>query len=156
MQSGALQRLFRHEAAGGIVLMIASALALVLANSPLAGLYDVLLGVKGAVRIGDFGIEKPLLLWVNDGLMAIFFLLVAWKSSASFSRASCLSEAGQYCRRRRRSAGCSFRPCFTSALLGENRVPRPAGRSHQPPTLHSRSASWRYLAAACRVRSSSF
>jgi Na+:H+ antiporter, NhaA family len=76
MPFGALQRLFRHEAAGGVVLMLASALALVLANSPLAGLYDVLLGVTGALRIGDFSIEKPLLLWVNDGLMAIFFLLV--------------------------------------------------------------------------------
>jgi NhaA family Na+:H+ antiporter len=71
-----LQRLLRHEAASGIVLMLASALALVLANSPLAGFYDLLLSVHGSVRIGSFGIEKPLLLWVNDGLMAIFFLLV--------------------------------------------------------------------------------
>jgi NhaA family Na+:H+ antiporter len=71
-----LQRLFRHEAASGIVLMLASALALVLANSPMAGFYDLLLSLHGSVRIGSFGIEKPLLLWVNDGLMAIFFLLV--------------------------------------------------------------------------------
>ncbi len=56
--------------------MLASALALVLANSPLAGFYDLLLSLRGSVRIGSFGIEKPLLLWVNDGLMAIFFLLV--------------------------------------------------------------------------------
>src|SRR5260370_14587646 len=71
-----LQRLFRHEAASGIVLMLASALALVLANSPMAGFYDLLLSLHGSVRIGSFSIEKPLLLWVNDGLMAIFFLLV--------------------------------------------------------------------------------
>src|SRR5947208_15608994 len=71
-----LQRLFRHEAASGIVLMLASALALVLANSPIAGSYDLLLSLHGSVRIGSFGIEKPLLLWINDGLMAIFFLLV--------------------------------------------------------------------------------
>ena len=71
-----LQRLLRHEAASGIVLMLASALALVLANSPMAGFYDLLLSLRGSVRIGRFGIEKPLLLWVNDGLMAIFFLLV--------------------------------------------------------------------------------
>lgn len=76
MRFGTLQRLFRHEAASGIVLMLASALALALANSPVAGLYDLLLSVRGSVRIGGFGIEKPLLLWVNDGLMAIFFLLV--------------------------------------------------------------------------------
>jgi NhaA family Na+:H+ antiporter len=71
-----LQRLFRHEAASGIVLMLASALALALANSPMAEFYDLLLSLRGSVRIGSFGIEKPLLLWVNDGLMAIFFLLV--------------------------------------------------------------------------------
>ena len=71
-----LQRLSRHEAASGIVLMLASALALVLANSPMAGFYDLLLSLRGSVRIGSFAIEKPLLLWVNDGLMAIFFLLV--------------------------------------------------------------------------------
>jgi NhaA family Na+:H+ antiporter len=76
MFMGTLQRLFRHEAASGIVLMLASALALVLANSPMAGSYDLLLSLHGSVRIGSFGIEKPLLLWVNDGLMAIFFLLV--------------------------------------------------------------------------------
>jgi NhaA family Na+:H+ antiporter len=71
-----LQRLFRHEAASGVVLMLASALALILANSPLAPFYDFLLAVRGSVLIGDFGIEKPMLLWINDGLMAIFFLLV--------------------------------------------------------------------------------
>ncbi len=71
-----LQRLFRHDAASGVVLMLASALALVLANSPMAGFYELLLSLRGSVRIGSFGIEKPLLLWVNDGLMAIFFLLV--------------------------------------------------------------------------------
>ena len=74
MRFGLLQRLFHHEAASGIVLMLAS--ALVLANSPMAGFYDLLLSLRGSVRIGSFGIEKPLLLWVNDGLMAIFFLLV--------------------------------------------------------------------------------
>jgi Na+:H+ antiporter, NhaA family len=71
-----LQRLFRHEAASGVVLMLASALALVLANSPLAASYDLLLSLHASVRIGDFAIEKPLLLWINEGLMSIFFLLV--------------------------------------------------------------------------------
>ena len=63
-----VQRLFRHEAASGVVLMLASAFALVLANSPFAGLYDLLLSVHGAVRIGGLGIDKPMLLWINDGL----------------------------------------------------------------------------------------
>src|ERR1700730_2193468 len=76
MPLATLRRMFRHEAASGVVLMLASALALVLANSPLAGFYDLLLSVHASVRIGDFGIDKPLLLWTNDGLMALFFLLV--------------------------------------------------------------------------------
>jgi Na+:H+ antiporter, NhaA family len=76
MRFGRLRRLFRHEAAGGVVLMLASAFALVLANSPWAASYDLLLSVHGAVHIGELGIDKPILLWINDGLMAIFFLLV--------------------------------------------------------------------------------
>jgi NhaA family Na+:H+ antiporter len=76
MPFATLRRAFRHEAASGVVLMLSSALALVLANSPLARFYDLLLSVHASVRIGDFGIDKPLLLWTNDGLMAIFFLLV--------------------------------------------------------------------------------
>jgi Na+:H+ antiporter, NhaA family len=76
MPFATLRRVFRHEAASGVVLMLASALALALANSPLAGFYDLLLSVHASVRIDDFGIDKPLLLWTNDGLMAFFFLLV--------------------------------------------------------------------------------
>ena len=79
MPLGALQRLFRQEAASGIVLMLASALALALANSPFAEFYDLLLSVHGAVRIDGFGIDKPVLLWINDGLMAIFFCSLASK-----------------------------------------------------------------------------
>ncbi len=71
-----VQRLLRHEAAGGVLLMLAAAVALALANSPLAGLYDLLLGLRAGVRIGDLGIDKPLLLWINDGLMAVFFFQV--------------------------------------------------------------------------------
>ena len=71
-----VQRLLRHDAASGVVLMLGAAFALVLANSPFAALYDLLLGLHASVRIGNLGIDKPLLLWVNDGLMAIFFLLV--------------------------------------------------------------------------------
>lgn len=70
------QAFFQHEAAGGIVLMFAAAFALALDNSPLAWLYDALLGTPVVIQIGAFAINKPLLLWINDGLMAIFFFLV--------------------------------------------------------------------------------
>jgi len=71
-----IRKFIRLESAGGIVLIGAAALALVLDNSPLAWLYDRLLQLPLAITIGDFGLQKPLLLWINDGLMAVFFLLV--------------------------------------------------------------------------------
>jgi Na+:H+ antiporter, NhaA family len=67
---------FKMESSGGIVLMFAAVLALVLANSPLDYYYDLLIDTPVTVRVGELLIDKPLLLWINDGLMAIFFLLV--------------------------------------------------------------------------------
>jgi NhaA family Na+:H+ antiporter len=64
------------EAAGGIVLVIAALAALALANSPAAWLYERFLAMPLEIRIDRFGIGKPLLLWINDGLMAVFFFLV--------------------------------------------------------------------------------
>jgi len=72
-----LTEFFRLEAAGGIVLIAAAALALVAANSPLEQMYETFRDLPVQVRIGDLDIAKPALLWINDGLMAIFFLLVA-------------------------------------------------------------------------------
>ena len=64
------------ESAGGLLLVAAAALALVCSNSPLRHAYDALLKIPVEMRFGSFAIAKPLLLWINDGLMAIFFLLV--------------------------------------------------------------------------------
>ena len=72
----AWREFLRLESAGGMILVAAAVLALVLANSPLADLYVQFLGLKLTVMVESFGVSKPLLLWVNDGLMAIFFLLV--------------------------------------------------------------------------------
>jgi NhaA family Na+:H+ antiporter len=66
----------RLESAGGILLVIAAVLALIFANSPLEGLYRELFTMPVQVRVGELNIDKPLLLWINDGLMAVFFLLV--------------------------------------------------------------------------------
>jgi NhaA family Na+:H+ antiporter len=71
-----IEEFFRLEAAGGIVLVGAAALALGVANSPLFDLYRALLALPVGVHVGDFELDKPLLLWVNDALMAVFFLLV--------------------------------------------------------------------------------
>jgi NhaA family Na+:H+ antiporter len=64
------------ESASGILLVFAAILAMVVANSPLAALYGSLIELPLGVRVGALEIEKPLLLWVNDGLMAVFFFLV--------------------------------------------------------------------------------
>lgn len=66
----------KKESAGGIILMFAALLAILLANSPAYGWYQGLLQLPVAVQIGTFSIAKPLLLWINDGLMAVFFFLV--------------------------------------------------------------------------------
>ena len=76
---GALKRLkefLRLEASGGLLLMAAAVLAMVVANSPLAASYTTLLDLPLVIKIGTFGLGKPLLLWINDGLMAVFFFLV--------------------------------------------------------------------------------
>lgn len=71
-----IARFLQMESAGGILLMVAAVLALMLSNSGLRTYYDLLLTTPVAVSIGTFAIAKPLLLWINDGLMAIFFFLV--------------------------------------------------------------------------------
>ena len=72
----AIRSFLEIEAAGGIVLMVVAVAALIVANSPLAGTYERLLEMPIGLRIGAVGLEKTLLHWINDGLMAVFFLLV--------------------------------------------------------------------------------
>ena len=72
----ALDRFFSHEASGGILLMLSALAAMIVANSALSGLYESVLGAKFSVLINGEGLSKPLILWINDGLMAIFFFLI--------------------------------------------------------------------------------
>nr|WP_298931273.1 Na+/H+ antiporter NhaA [uncultured Erythrobacter sp.] len=72
----ALKDFLKQESAGGIVLIVAAALALVIANTPLAAGYFGMLETKLNLSYGSFEINKALLLWINDGLMAIFFFLI--------------------------------------------------------------------------------
>ena len=64
------------ESAGGLLLFAFATLAIVIANTPLFEYYELLLSTAVEIRIGSFEIAKPLLLWINDGLMAVFFFLV--------------------------------------------------------------------------------
>lgn len=69
-------RFFQLEAASGLLLIAAALLALIINNSPLSWLYTGLLDTPVVAQIGALKIAKPLLLWINDGLMALFFLLI--------------------------------------------------------------------------------
>ena len=71
-----LVHFFKLESAVGILLIIATFLAMLLANSPFHAYYEGLMDTPVMVMIGSFNIAKPLLLWINDGLMAIFFFMV--------------------------------------------------------------------------------
>ncbi|MDX1450985.1 MAG: Na+/H+ antiporter NhaA [Oleiphilaceae bacterium] len=68
--------MINHDSAGGVLLVLCALLAMVVANTPLNPGYQGLLDTPVAIQFGQFEIAKPLLLWINDGLMAIFFLLV--------------------------------------------------------------------------------
>jgi Na+:H+ antiporter, NhaA family len=74
----AFARFFAHESAGGIVLAVAALLALILSNSPWAGAYEALLNLPGELRVGRdwLVLAKPLIVWVNELWMAVFFLVV--------------------------------------------------------------------------------
>ena len=71
-----IREFLKLESAGGIMLMIAAVLAMGVANSPLYAWYEQLLGIPVEIRVGALIIAKPLMLWINDGLMAVFFFLV--------------------------------------------------------------------------------
>jgi Na+:H+ antiporter, NhaA family len=74
--AGKLRNFARLESAAGLVLLAAAILALIASNSPLAPLYDLFLRTPVEIRVGALHLDKPLLLWINDGLMALFFLVV--------------------------------------------------------------------------------
>lgn len=66
----------KHESLGGILIIFASIVALILANSSLSPFYFDSLQAIFSVGLNEWRLQKPLLLWVNDGLMALFFLLI--------------------------------------------------------------------------------
>lgn len=71
-----VQKFFAMKSAPGILLCLAAVLAMVMENSPFHLFYDAIKSTPVVVQIGTFAIDKSLLLWINDGLMAVFFLLI--------------------------------------------------------------------------------
>jgi len=76
MNKNFIETFMERESSVGVLLMIATVSALLAANSALVGLYDAFLSFPIAVEIGSLSLHKPALLWINDGLMALFFLMV--------------------------------------------------------------------------------
>ncbi len=72
----ALLRFINHEATAGLILVLAAALALIVTNVGYADAYDHFLELPVAIQIGGIGLDKTMIHWINDGLMAIFFFLV--------------------------------------------------------------------------------
>ncbi|MEP6064877.1 MAG: Na+/H+ antiporter NhaA [Paracoccaceae bacterium] len=72
----AIDQFFNHEASGGILLMAAALAAMIIANSGLAPAYEAFLNAQFSVLLNGEGLSKPAILWINDGLMAVFFFLI--------------------------------------------------------------------------------
>ncbi len=79
-----ISKFLKTEAAGGILLICAAILAIILANSPLDIYYNMLIDMPVVIKIGALEINKPWLLWVNDGLMAVFFFLIGLELKREF------------------------------------------------------------------------
>ena len=83
--TSAFARFFAHESAGGLCLGAAALLALVVSNTALAPAYEAFLRMPGSVSVGGWlSFEKPLLVWVNDLWMAVFFFLVGLEIKREF------------------------------------------------------------------------
>jgi len=71
-----IKKFLKLESSAGILLMFSALLAIIFANTGLNHYYELLLSTPVEVRVGQLEVAKPLLLWINDGLMAVFFFLV--------------------------------------------------------------------------------
>lgn len=114
-----IQDFLKLEAASGIILMFTAVAAMIIANSPLSGHYDLLLDIPVVISVGTFEIAKPLLLWINDGLMALFFFLVGLELKREFLEGD-LSKPGQITLPAIGAVGGMVVPALCYAVLNSN------------------------------------
>lgn len=79
-----IQQFFAMESSSGILMIIATLFAMSIANTPLQHFYNLFLELPLTIAIGNFSIAKPLLLWINDGLMAVFFFMIGLELKREF------------------------------------------------------------------------
>jgi len=84
MISRLIREFLEKAFAGGVLLFAAALLAVVVSNSPVDNLYDWFLNIPVEIRIGALHIAKPMLLWINDGLMAVFFFVIGLEIKREF------------------------------------------------------------------------
>ena len=107
-----LEEFIKKESSSGILLIFVTLLALALKNSIFSEVYASFLRTPVEVRFADLHIAKPLLLWINDGLMAIFFLLIGLEVKREFleGQLSTPNRARSPCPASRLSATCWYPP----------------------------------------------
>ena len=79
-----IKKFIQQESFAGILLVSTALVAILIANSPISPYYTLLIDTIVEIKIGTFEISKPLLLWVNDGLMAVFFFLIGLELKREF------------------------------------------------------------------------
>ena len=140
----------RNKLAGAILLLGATAVALVWANSPWAAHYTALLKLTVTAGAGSFIVSKPLLLWINDGLMGVFFFVVGLEIKREL-----LAGELSTLRKATLPIAAAVGGMVVPALVYFRAQPRAvrgstAGASPWPRTSPSPWASWRCWATACR------
>lgn len=82
-----IQHFLKLESAGGILLLFSAVVAMLLANSPLNQTYNDFLNLPVSIQVGSFSIDKTLIHWINDGFMAVFFVLVGMEVKKNYLKA---------------------------------------------------------------------
>jgi NhaA family Na+:H+ antiporter len=147
-----LQRFFSSDASGGIILIFAAALAMLLANTgATSGLYHSFLETPVQLRVGALEINKNMLLWINDALMAVFFLLIGLEVKRDDSGA--LASRRQAVFPVVAALGGMIVPALIYlAFNAQDPITREGGRFRRRPISPLRWACWRCWAVAYRRR----
>src|SRR5215211_3470482 len=133
-------RFLFEEAAGGVALMVAAAVALGWANSPWRDAYTALWATPATLRLANFTLEADFRHWVGDGLMAVFFLVVGLEIKRELVAGELRTWRGAALPVVAAAGGMAV-PALVYAAVNAGRPGAPAGGCRWPPTSPSPSAS---------------